>query len=397
MLSRFLCSAIAVLALTDGARAQDVAVTQLAAPDLFSTGSGDTGLGADLWRGASAQTARTVIPLLASKPMSPAARGLARRVLATGANAPPGTGDDTALAGARISALMAVGGVSQAGAILQRTSGLDRSPDLARAAAEAALLADDATRACAVADGLSVGRDDIYWLRLRAYCQLRNGQAGAAQLTYDLAQTQARDPVYGRLMGAKLAGVGDPGAPSLRNGLDYALSRDLGLNLAAAKPSAALAAVLSPESVDIAPQASDPDLAQALDAAGSGQADAALLDRLIARAAAVTDPKARPKAQNAALLVAALGAAAGAEARGELARYASADSKAPAARLFALELAAEQKLPGETALLALWISADAGAVGPPTGDRVRIVRALRAAGLEADARAFAVEGLAAQR
>lgn len=394
---RFFCSAIAALSLAAGAQAQDVAVTPLAAPDLFSTGAGDTGLGPDLWREASAQTARTVIPLLATKPLSPAARGLARRVLATGAAAPDGAGQDVALAGARVAALVALGAVTEADAILRRSAGLDRSPELARSAAEAALLTDDPSRACAVADGLTVDRDDIYWIRLRAYCQLRNGQAGAAQLTFDLAQGQSRDAAYGRLMGAKLAGAGDPGAPSLRNGLDFALSRDLGLDLSAAKPSPAVAAVLSPAAAATLPEADDPDLAQAIAAAALGQPDASLLDRLIARAAGVSDPKARPKAQNAALLIAALGAPASATARGELAAYASADTKAPAARAFALDLAAAQKLAGETALLALWISAEAGAAGPPTGDRLRIIRALWVAGLEADARAYAVEGLAAQR
>jgi hypothetical protein len=80
-----------------------------------------------------------------------------------------------------------------------------------------------------------------------------------------------------------------------------------------------------------------------------------------------------------------------------MATYTGAETKSSAARLLALDLAAEQKLTGQAALLALWISAEAGAAGPPTGDRVRIIRALRAVGLEADARAYAVEGLAAQR
>ena len=50
---------------------------------------------------------------------------------------------------------------------------------------------------------------------------------------------------------------------------------------------------------------------------------------------------------------------------------------------------------GETALLALWTCAEAGARPRPSGDRARIVRALRQAGLDADARAFALEGLLA--
>jgi hypothetical protein len=396
MANRLLCAGLAALSLVGAARAQDVSVRALPAPDLFSTGGGETGLGPDLWRGASEATFRTVLPMLAEKPLSPAARGLARRVLATGAAAPDGVGEDRALAAARVSALMALGGVAEVGEILQRTPGLDAAPEMAQVAAEAALLTDDPSRACAIAEGLSAGRDDIYWLRLRAYCQLRAGKAGPAQLTFDLAQSQARDATYGRLMGAKLAGAGDPGAASLRNGLDYALSRDLALDLAAAKPAPAVAAALNPQAGPAPPQVPDPDLAAAIGAATAGTLDMAVLDRLVARAA-TADAKARPKAQNAALLLAALGAPAGPHALGEMAAYAGAEAKASAARLLALDLAAEQKLTGQTALLALWISAEAGAAGPPTGDRVRIIRALRAAALEADARAYAVEGLAAQQ
>ena len=357
-----------------------VAVTDLAAPDLFSAG-GDTGLGADLWRGTSPGIFKTVLPMLAAKPLSPAARAWARRVLATGATAPGDAGRDPALAGRRVQALIALGWVKDARDILSKTSGLDRDPALAQAAVEAALLAGDADRACAVGDSLGKGRDEPYWLRLRAYCQLKRGDAGAAQLTFDLAQGQAKDAVYGRLMGARLLGSGDPGKASLRNGLDYALSRDLGLDLAAATPSPAVAAALNPE----APAAAG-------DAAG---AVLPTLDDLVARAAAA-DPKGRPRAQAAALLVAALTEPDAAQ-RGVLAGFTAGEAKASPARLLLLDQAAAAKRPGEAALLALWISADAGAAGPASADRARIVRALRMAGLEADARAYALEGLAALR
>jgi hypothetical protein len=386
----------AVCSMAGAALAQEVAVTPLAAPDLFSTGAGDGGLPADLWRGASAVTARRVIPMLATKPLSPAAEGLARRVLATGAAGPDGAGSDPELAAARVAALTAVGGAAAAGEILARTPGLERSPELARGAAEAALLAYDAQRACEISRALAVGRDDIYWLRLRAYCQHRAGEAGAAQLTFDLAQGQSRDAVYGRLMGAKLAGGGDPGAASLRNGLDYALSRDLGLDLSAAKAAPAVAAILSPDAPEALSTADDPVLGEAMLAVAEGRLEAATLEALVDRALAAGG-RARGKAENAALIFAALGAPASPRARGEMAAFTDAESKAPPARLLALDLAAEGRLMGEAALLALWVSADAGAAGPPTGDRTRLIRALRAAGLEADARAYALEGLAAQR
>jgi len=426
---------LGAITLAAPAAAQPVEVAPLAAPDLFSAAGRDTGLPPELWRGTSAEIARAVFPLLAAKPLSPAAAALARRVLAAGATGPAGAGRDGALAGMRVAALIAQGDLKAGATILSRTPGLERDSELSKAAAEAALLTRDDDRACSIAGALGSGRDDIYWLRLRAYCQARAGQASAAQLTFDLAQAKAADATYARLMGAKLGGAAKPGVASLRNGLDYALSRDLGLDLAAAKPSPAVAAGFSdadpgPPTWVVEPGPGEAraalialgagDLARAqqirtglaqdppaapvsatdlaiLDAAlavATGKPDGPTLDRLVERGG-VGDPKARARPQTAALYLAALGAPLGEDPRAELAAFPVAEGKGSAARDLTLDLAAEARRLGETALLALWISADAGAAGPAPGDRARIVRALAAVGLEADARAFALEGLLA--
>jgi hypothetical protein len=419
------------LALAWPAFGQPVEVVPLAPPDLFAPAGRETGLPSDIWRDSSADLARTVLPILAKKPLSPAAAALARRVLATGASAPPGAGQDRPLAAARAMALIAQGDPAGGAAILGRTTGVEKDPSLSEAAAEAALLAGDDAQACATGDRLAVGREGVYWMRLRAFCQARAGRMDAAQLTFDLAQSQARDPVYARLMGALLVPPATPPAASLRGGLDYALSRALNLDISAAKPSPAVAAILaggspgaSPvwtatplpgeagaalaalASGDLArahriraglaadqPGASALDLAM-LDAALSvadGKVDAPTLDRLVERAG-VGEAKARARAQGAALLLAGYGAPLSPAARAAFAAF-PIEAKASAARGLALDQAAEGRRMGETALLALWIAADAGASGPGPGDRARIIRALRASGLEADARAFALEGL----
>ena len=144
-----------------------VEVAPLAAPDAFTTPGRQTGLPADLWRDASGDTVLAVLPKLAERPLSPAAAALARRVLATGAPGPQGLGADPAVLGARARALVALGDVKAAAAVLVRAPGLDRSPELSRAAAEAALLAGDDAGACAIAGALTVGREDVYWVRLR--------------------------------------------------------------------------------------------------------------------------------------------------------------------------------------------------------------------------------------
>ena len=378
------------------APAQPVEVTALAAPDAFTTPARITGLPPTLWRGTSLQVVRAVLPLLADKPLSPAAAALARRVLATGAPGPEGAGQDPALVAGRAAALIGQGDPRAAAAILARAPGLDRNPDLARVAAESALLAGEDARACAIEAALTAGRDDIYWVRLRTYCQAVGGHAAEAQLTFEVAQSQGKDAPFTRLMTAKLAGAGDPGAPSLRNGLDYALSRNLGLDLSQARPAPAVAGALAQgapaePAFDLA--AAPPELAGALQAIAAGGPFATVeLERLL-DAADTRDPKTRARASAAALIAEAFAEPLGPTLRARIAALATPEGKAPAGRNLALEAAASEGRAGETALLALWTSAEAGPAGLTAGDRARIVRALRHAGLEADARAFALEGL----
>ena len=375
-----------------------VQVSALAAPDAFTTPGRATGLPQTLWAGSSVRTASTVLPLLATKTLSPAAAALARRILATGAPGPAGAGSDPALAGARAGALLAQGDAKAATAILSRAPGIDRSPELARAAAETALLAGDDARACSVAEGLTSGRDDVYWLRLRTYCQALAGHADQAQLTFDLAQAQAKDAVFARLMSAKLAGAGNPGAASLRNGLDYALSHSLGLDLAAAKASPEVAAALSasgPEEPLFDAAAAPADVALLVEPLMKGEPVRDALVQALVEAAGASEPKARARAQSAALLALALSGPFNADSRAQMAALTAPEGKTPVGRDIALDAAADQKLMGEAALLALWTCAEAGPGGVAMGDRVRIVRALHAVGLEVDARAFALEGLIA--
>lgn len=342
----------------------------------------------------------------ADREHGPAAAGHENPVARRRGAGPPGAGDrrsgatgrgnDAALAGARASALLAQGDVKAAAAILLRAPGVDRSPELAHAAAETALLAGDDARACSVADGLSSGRDDVYWLRLRTYCQAIAGHHDQAQLTFDLAQAQAKDAVFARLMGAKLAGVGNPGAPSLRNGLDYALSHSLGLDLGAAKASPEVAAALSargPEEPLFDAAAAPADAAVLVGPLMKGEPVRDGIVQALIEAEGGSEPKARARGQAMALLALALSGPLNVEQRSQMAALGAPEGKAPVGRNIALDIAGDQKLMGEAALLALWTSAEAGAGGVAMGDRIRIVAALHTVGLELDARAFALEGL----
>jgi len=466
------CSALALAAAlisTVPASAQ-VQVQSLAAPDLFSAPAAETGLSADLWKDASPGIVKEALPKLAAKPLSPAAVALARRVLSTGANAPAGIGDDPELGATRALALIALGEAKGADAILDRAPGVAASAQLSLAAAEAALITGADDKACKIGEALSVERSAPYWLRLRAFCQAISDQKGAAQLTFNLAAQQTKDADYTRLMNALLAGT-PAGAANLKNGINYALSRKLGLDVAsaaaiataspalkpAAKPAetpadltaaqastltalraakglagftdaavaglpaiaalaradtpledpvllarAALAAgdLATAQTIrgkltgDTVPGATTQDLAllDATLAAAEGRKDAQVLDGLVERG---VQGGAKSPAQPAALILAAFGAPMDREARARFATFDPGKPVATAGRLAVLDDAAAAGRQGEAALLALSIAADAGPAGPGPVDRARLVRALLKAGLEADARAFAVEGLLA--
>ncbi|MBO9708572.1 MAG: hypothetical protein J7521_10190 [Caulobacter sp.] len=466
-----LCAGLLVSAAS--ARAQ-VEVQALAPPDLFSTPAGQTGLSGDLWKDASPGLVREALPKLAARPLSPATAALAHRVLATGATGPDGVGTDPEMGAARASALIALGDAAGASAVLDRAPGVATNADLSAAAAEAALIAGDDAKACAVGEALSVDRGGAYWLRLRAFCQALAGQHDAAQLTLNLAVQQAKDADYARLMNALLAGT-PGGAANLRNGVNYALSRKLGLDLQAAAATASpalkplvaakgdvaalaggtdltaaqtsdlaflrkakglpaftdaakgtiasIAAVVAADAPlqdpvlfaraalaaddlttakairgkmtgDSIPNADATELAllDAALAAAEGRKGGQTLDRLIERGG-LGGPKS--PAQPAALILAALGAEIGPDARAQFALFDPGKPAVSPARLAVLDVAAAARRQGEAAAVALSISADAGAAGPAPADRARLVRALLEAGLEADARALAVEGLLA--
>lgn len=249
--------ALGFAALTGGpvAAQEEVKVKSLAAPDYFSGPVADTGLPGDLWKDTAPDIMRDVLPKLSGpKALSPAFASLARRLLSTGANGPAGVGDNIDIGAQRALALIALGEAKGANALLDRATGAPGSSVLSMATAEAALIAGDDDKACRAQDALTVDRGGAYWLRLRAFCQLKAGQTDAAQLTFQLAQQQTPkkqegDADYARLMGAALAGTA-PGAANLKNGVNYALSRRLNLDIqstaAIASASPALKSVLKP-------------------------------------------------------------------------------------------------------------------------------------------------------
>ena len=128
-------------------------------------------------------------------------------------------------------------------------------------------------------------------------------------------------------------------------------------------------------------------------AAARGTTDPLLVNRLI-QLAQTKDSRERAQAVAAAELLAALAPSHDGPTPARLSSFDLPAGTGPAARLIAMETAADGARKGETALLALWIAEADGSAGPSLDDRISIERALMKVGLGANAQAFAVEGLA---
>jgi hypothetical protein len=287
---------------------------------------------------------------------------------------------------------------------MDRTPGVADHADLSGLAAEAALVSEQDDKACRVAENLTDGRDGLYWLRLRTFCQARAGKTDEAQLTFNLTASPAKDPAVARLLGVFIAGAGDPGPASLHNGLEFALSNALKLDLSpvlgAAAPAISRRWLLKnpPPTAGPPDPAAEPSQAliqQAAQAAGGDALDSSILERLVDQAGREPNPKTRARLEAATAILASLGGNMTGPSRARFADFNLGRTETSAARLIALSLAAGSELKGETALLALQMAQAGGAAGPATADRCWIIRALARAGLKSDAKAFAVEGLLA--
>ena len=129
-------------------------------------------------------------------------------------------------------------------------------------------------------------------------------------------------------------------------------------------------------------------------AAGDGPPDEAIADSLAA-AAGQADAPTRARAAAALALLAGLGAPLGPDLRFGLSAADLGPGGLTPGQGMALGLAADAGRLGDVALYVL--QASPGPAGPAPGDRPQLVRALFRAGLKADARAYAVEGLLALR
>ena len=188
--------------------AQTIQIDELEDAQAFTAGLMDTGSGGldtNAWQGTSAELAAHVVTDLPKTFEHPVAQELIRAALLS-SGVPP-QGDEAQLAAyrkARTDYLLSIG---EAGTLAKLA---ERDLDLARdrtfrtdLALEQGRIAD----ACATANGITEGRAEPYWAKLRAFCHADAGEVAAAELTAELLLTSGHnDPVFVKLLDAMTKG-----------------------------------------------------------------------------------------------------------------------------------------------------------------------------------------------
>lgn len=166
-------------------------------------GPGSGGFASTMWAGSPRAAIVARISQLPGAPNSPVMQSLLRRVLLSGANPPGGVtpeGEPSMLA-QRLGRLIAGGRVSEVvtlGAQSAREDGFAR-----QAWAEALLLQARDQDVCGDATPLRQSSSEPFWLKLRVYCHLVEGNAQAALLTLDVMRERAiEDEAFYALAGA---------------------------------------------------------------------------------------------------------------------------------------------------------------------------------------------------
>lgn len=255
---------IAVIAAAASAGAAlTVAVAQVALPeavetaplatDAFSTGVLDRSNGAlppTLWQGSDSQTLEYLLMHMPSRPSAPSLGETLKRVLLSPGPGPQGAA--ASLGGKKLLALARAGFAEEARTVSSLSTASRGDPWTGQADAVADLLSGEIAAACRRNANLNSGRDELFWVRLRALCYVEAGETDAADLTLGILRDQgALDAADLEFLTAALTGAAPKAPPAAQNALQYAIARKLGLPFSPGLLNEADAGVLAAIAKDI--------------------------------------------------------------------------------------------------------------------------------------------------
>jgi len=173
-------------------------------------------LDAALWQGTSAKMATSLISNAPLRDPNALVQDLIKAAIFSGGVPPEGgDGDIRAYKAARLIAATALGQDASVSNFVKNDFDLVSDP---RVNADIALAAGNSEEACHITDGVSEGRGEPHWARLRAFCHVLRGETAAAELTTELLKSsdykdalyfELMDVLTGRKKTAKITDMGD--------------------------------------------------------------------------------------------------------------------------------------------------------------------------------------------
>ena len=204
------------------------------------------GLEPNLWMGSQRADIEGLLTRVPVASPDTATRALAKRVVLTKADTPPGNSNH-ALITIRIRKLLEAG-LSDEAAALAAQGAVKDDPDFARAQAEAILMAGRAADACGSATASRQTEGDLFWLQLRLYCAAASGDSATADLTRSVIKAHGKaDAAFDVLVDDAVGGEKKPPGPIAKpSAVHIFLLRKAGLPIGAdvAKPLGPSADVL---------------------------------------------------------------------------------------------------------------------------------------------------------
>ncbi len=160
----------------------------------------------DLWLGTPRGTVDRLMSVMPVRVVSPAMRGLMRRILLTQAVPPVGEVEDGEFVARRLELLAEMGDTVSVQSLLAITPGRDSRERLIRIETDLHLLQGDFAKACALAFGPAKENLADYWEQMRIFCEVLSGAHAQAQLGLSLLrEIGIEDDSYYMMLDAMMA------------------------------------------------------------------------------------------------------------------------------------------------------------------------------------------------
>lgn len=187
--------------LSSSAFAQSVEIGELDAASAYDAPivRDNARLDAALWQGTSAKMATSLISNAPLRDPNALVQDLIKAAIFSGGVPPEGgDGDIRAYKSARLTSATALGQDASVANFVKNDYELAADP---RVNADIALAAGNTKDACHITDGVTEGRSEPRWARLRAFCHVVRDETAAAELTTELLKnSDYTDPLYFELM-----------------------------------------------------------------------------------------------------------------------------------------------------------------------------------------------------